>query len=239
MDDAPEVRRLVRTALRFRGGFEVVGEAEDGGQAVELAARLQPDIVVLDIGLPDLAGRDVLAGVRRASPGSKIVVFSGYDTPDQSWIAERVEGYLLKDAQLDYLVDLLEAASVAPVKFVTRSLGADPSSVQEARRFVRETLSLWALESLAQDAQLVVSELVTNAIIHAKSRPELRLSRHEGNLRVEVLDDGMGTPDPRPPNETDEGGRGLYLIGALTAAWGIEEIASGGKTVWAELRPTA
>lgn len=52
VDDVVEVRRLVRTALRLRGGFEVVAEANDGAEAVRLAEALHPDIVVLDLGYP-------------------------------------------------------------------------------------------------------------------------------------------------------------------------------------------
>ena len=64
VDDVVDVRRLLRTALRFRGGFEVVGEASDGGEAVQLAESLRPDLVVLDLGLPDIAGREVLSRIR-------------------------------------------------------------------------------------------------------------------------------------------------------------------------------
>ena len=55
VDDVADVRRLVRVALRFHGGFEVVGEARAGMQAIELADRLRPDVVLLDLGLPDLS----------------------------------------------------------------------------------------------------------------------------------------------------------------------------------------
>src|SRR3954454_19085624 len=83
VDDVVEVRRLVRTSLRFRGGFEVVGEAADGAEAVRLAQQLRPDVVVLDLGLPDIAGREVLSRVREHAPDSKVVVFSGLETPDR------------------------------------------------------------------------------------------------------------------------------------------------------------
>ena len=114
VDDVVDVRRLVRTALRFRGGFEVVGEAGDGAGAVRLAGETHPDIVVLDLGLPDIAGREVLSRIRENSPESKVVVFSGLETPDRTWIEGRVEGYVLKDAELDYLVDLLESVGKPP-----------------------------------------------------------------------------------------------------------------------------
>src|SRR3954447_6855852 len=87
VDDVAEVRRLIRTTLRFRGGFEVVGEAADGVEAVRLVGELRPDVVVLDLGLPDLAGREVLTQVRDRSPDSKVVVFSGMEAADRAWIA--------------------------------------------------------------------------------------------------------------------------------------------------------
>lgn len=241
VDDAPEVRRLVRTALRFRGGFQVVGEAGDGGEAVRLASAEQPDIVVLDLGLPDITGRDVLSRIRDASPASKIVVFSGIaDGPDRTWVAERVEGYVLKDADLDYLIDLLEALGRArePSSAVL-DLPQDLRSVRQARRFVRIVLNEWQLLDLSDVAQLVVSELVTNAITHAASSCQLRLAMNGSRVRVEVHDDGMGTPDPQPPSEDGEHGRGMHLIAACTAAWGIELLPGAGKVVWAELSHSA
>jgi DNA-binding NarL/FixJ family response regulator len=237
VDDAPEVRRLVRTALRFRGGFEVVGEAADGGEAVRLAGTEQPDIVVLDLGLPDISGRDVLGRIRDASPASKIVVFSGNaDGPDRSWVAERVEGYVLKDAELDYLIDLLETLGrPREPSSAVLDLPRDLRSVREGRRFVRTVLSEWQLHDLSDVAQLVVSELVTNAITHAASSCQLRLMLTSSGVRVEVHDDGTGTPDPQPPSDDGEHGRGMYLIAACSTAWGIELLSGTGKVVWAEL----
>ena len=82
VDDVPEMRRLVRTMLRIRGGFEVVGEASDGEQALDLALTCSPDIVVLDLGLPRLAGREVLGRLREQLPRVKVVVFTGTEMAD-------------------------------------------------------------------------------------------------------------------------------------------------------------
>ena len=235
VDDVPEVRRLVRMKLRLRGGFEVVGEAGDGAEAVRLAAELQPDVVVLDLGLPDIAGREILRQVRAQSAATKIVVFSGASDPaDRTWIAARVEGYVLKDADLDHLVDLL--ASVGErTHLAVRDLPQDLRSVREARRFLRETLGTWELVELEDASQIVVSELVTNAITHADSACQLRLSRSGSTVRVEVVDGGAGTPDPKPPTASGEHGRGMHIVAALAVAWGTEQLEEGGKVVWAEL----
>lgn len=238
VDDVPEVRRLVRTALRFRGGFDVVGEAGDGAEAVSLASVQQPDVVVLDLGLPDLAGRDVLAGIREQSPVSKVVIFSGTETADRASLVQQVEGFVMKDEDLDFLIDLLETLGAARRHHVSIDLGAELGSVMRARRFVRETFSDWRVTRDVDEALIVVSELVTNAITHAGSSCQVRLSMDETSVRVEVFDEGAGTPDPQPPSSTAEHGRGLHLIAALTAAWGIQQIPNDGKIVWAELPRT-
>ncbi|WNB86931.1 response regulator [Cellulomonas sp. ATA003] len=239
VDDVPEVRRLVRTSLRFAGGFEVVGEAGDGVEALQLVAELQPDIVVLDLGLPDIAGREVLTRIRASSPATRIVVFSGTaDPPDRQWIDERVEGYVLKDAELDLLLDLLHTVRDRQGVAVC-DLPKDLLSVRESRRFLREILASWAMSEAEDAAQLVVSELVTNAITHADSACRLRLSRTTGGLRVEVVDGGTGTPDPQPPSATGLHGRGMHIVDALAVAWGTELLDTGGKVVWAELPRSA
>ncbi len=84
VEDVPELRSVIRQALRLRGGFEVVAEAGDGGSAVEMALRHQPDVIVLDLGLPDLAGRDVLTGLRAVAPAAQVVVYTGTIAPDRA-----------------------------------------------------------------------------------------------------------------------------------------------------------
>lgn len=235
VDDVPEVRRLVRTALRFRGMFTVVGEAANGRDAIDRTAELRPDIVVLDIGLPDLAGQDVLTGIRERTPHTKVVVFSGTEARDSPEIVARVDGYALKDNQLDYLVELLETVGKQRTGQTTLRLDGSLTSAREARAFTADVLREWAVEDIADDVLLVVTELVNNAVTHAMSECELRISVSPVSLRVEVTDCGSGAPDPLPPSATRNHGRGLHLVDALSAAWGFEPIATGGKTVWAEL----
>lgn len=235
VDDVVDVRRMVRTALRFRGSFEVIGEAGDGAEAVHLAGERHPDIVVLDLGLPDIAGREVLIRIREVSPVSKVVVFSGLETPDRDWIERHVDGYVLKEEALDYLIDLLESIGERSAAEVYVDLPRELTSVAAARRFVEERVKEWELEQLLDDALLVITELVTNAITHADSSCRVRLSLNPATLHIDVLDRGTGTPEPLPFSETEEHGRGLYMVDAVTAAWGLEDIPGSGKLVWAEL----
>ena len=235
VDDVVEVRRLVRTSLRFRGGFEVVGEAADGAEAVRLAEQLRPDVVVLDLGLPDIAGREVLSRVRQHAPASKVVVFSGLETADRAWIRDHSEGFVLKDSDLGYLIDLLESVGRPGRAHATIDLPDELSSVSQARRFVKEKLRAWGIAELIDDALLVVSELAANALTHAHSSYRISLAATPVALRIEVADAGAGTPEPQPLTETEEHGRGLHLVDALAASWGMEAADTGGKRVWAEL----
>ena len=108
VDDQPEVRAVLRTALRLRPRLEVVGEAKDGRTAFAVAASLRPDVIVLDLNLPDCTGRDALAGVRDAAPDSDVLVFAAAES-DRDWYQGRVAGYIRKDEDLTRLIDALES----------------------------------------------------------------------------------------------------------------------------------
>jgi len=239
VDDVLEVRRLVKTALRFRGMFTVVGEAANGAEAIAQTIELRPDIVVLDIGLPDIAGKDVLTTIRERVPTTKVVVFTGTDARDSAGLDQRVDGYALKDNQLDYLVELLETLGKQRTGQTTLRLDGGLTSARAARVFTTAALDDWDVADISDDVLLVVTELVNNAVTHAHTPCELRLSISPVTLRIEVIDEGPGTPDPLPPSATRNHGRGLHLVDALTAAWGFEPMATGGKMVWAELMRSA
>ncbi|GAA3501550.1 SpoIIE family protein phosphatase [Streptomyces prasinosporus] len=111
-------------------------------------------------------------------------------------------------------------------------LPADPAVVAEARRTATGQLARWGLDELVFTTELVVSELVTNAIRYASGPVRLRLIR-ERSLVCEVLDGGATAPHLRHPRATDEGGRGLLLVSQLSQRWGTRFLPEG-KIIWAE-----
>jgi CheY-like chemotaxis protein/anti-sigma regulatory factor (Ser/Thr protein kinase) len=236
VDDVADVRRLVRIALRYHGGFDVVGEAGAGLEAVDMATELLPDVVLLDLGLPDLAGREVLTRLRATAPAAKVVVFTGMDGEDRSWFERHAEGYVLKGDDLDYLVDLLDDVGRTASRQESARFEPNASSVPLAREFVRGLLRDWGADHLFDEASLVVTELAANAVLHARSPYEVRLTHVDGVLRIEVADEDPGTPEPQPFSAVAESGRGIVLVSAVSASWGIDARPDG-KVTWAELRP--
>lgn len=234
VDDAADVRQLLRTALRFHGDFRVVGEAADGRSGILAAGATQPDVVVLDVSLPDLEGREVLTALRERAPRAKVVVYTGREAADAGEIADEVDEVVMKDADLDHLVAILaELGSGEP--WTRLELADDPSGVSTARRLVRATCLEAGRPDLADEACLVASELVSNALVHAPGGCELRLRCGASALRIEVLDAGPGTPDPREASDDDEHGRGLQIVATLCFAWGVEAAEGDRKAVWGEL----
>jgi anti-sigma regulatory factor (Ser/Thr protein kinase) len=106
-----------------------------------------------------------------------------------------------------------------------------------ARQATRDALAAWRMTQLEETAVLVVSELVTNVVLHAEAFPDfmmLRLETADGCLRIAVHDADPNWPRPRTPDCLDESGFGYLLVDALADRWGIRDI-SPGKAVWAEL----
>jgi DNA-binding NarL/FixJ family response regulator len=80
VDDAADLRAIVRIVLELEDDFDVVGEASSGEDAVRLARELRPDLVVLDVAMPGMDGLDALSAMRDVAPGAKIVMFSAHDS---------------------------------------------------------------------------------------------------------------------------------------------------------------
>ncbi|MCX2184593.1 PAS domain-containing SpoIIE family protein phosphatase/ATP-binding protein [Streptomyces sp. SKN60] len=110
----------------------------------------------------------------------------------------------------------------------------DPVEVARARKLATEQLGLWGLEETAFVTELMVSELVTNAIRYGRPPISLRLI-HDGGLVCEVSDGSSTAPHMRRARTYDEGGRGLLLVAQLSERWGTRHAANG-KTIWAEQR---
>ncbi|MFG3203286.1 SpoIIE family protein phosphatase [Streptomyces sp. NPDC048192] len=113
------------------------------------------------------------------------------------------------------------------------TLPREPRSVGRAREYARGQLLSWDLEPLVDTTELLVSELVTNALRYGEGEIRLRLLL-DRTLVCEVWDSGLVQPRRRRARDTDEGGRGLQLVGLLSAAWGSRRTPRG-KTVWFEL----
>jgi anti-sigma regulatory factor (Ser/Thr protein kinase) len=124
-----------------------------------------------------------------------------------------------------------------PGQIAVWDLPADPAVVAEARRTSTRQLAHWGLDDLVFTTELVVSELVTNAIRHAGGPVRLRLIR-ERALVCEVFDGGATAPHLRHPRAMDEGGRGLLLVSQLAQRWGTRFVPDG-KIIWAEQSLTA
>ncbi|WP_050514569.1 SpoIIE family protein phosphatase [Streptomyces rimosus] len=113
------------------------------------------------------------------------------------------------------------------------NLAPEARSVSRARELARDQLTDWGLEALVDTTELLVSELVTNALRHGHGEIRLRLLL-DRTLVCEVWDADLAQPRRRRARDTDEGGRGLQLVGLLSAGWGSRRTPRG-KTVWFEL----
>ncbi|MER7726581.1 ATP-binding protein [Streptomyces sp. NPDC096323] len=143
------------------------------------------------------------------------------------------------------------AASVEPAERQWRTLSLRQVSgiVPTARDFARQALHDWGWlpastadrRAAAEDVLLVVSELVTNACLHADGPDEIRIARTPKALRVEVADGGAGQPAPRTPHRAGRpGGHGMFIVQRLCMDWGVVRVpGEPGKTVWAELSAPA
>jgi anti-sigma regulatory factor (Ser/Thr protein kinase) len=117
-------------------------------------------------------------------------------------------------------------------------LPAEPASASAARQFLRSTLEAWGCEDLTDSGSLLVSELVTNAVLHARSPIELIVGHEHQVVRVEVVDRDDHLP-VRKHYAIDAGtGRGMVLVESIADRWGAE-IRSQGKAVWFELDQAA
>jgi len=218
----------LRDALAERPELEIVDEVTTTREAVEAAGRLEPSVLVMDVGLADVAGHGVLRAIRAASPETRIVLHARAPEVDdapgtRNWISRLV----------DLVVDPgrgaeLEARLVLP---------DETSSVPLARGFVNELLEQWNLAHLVPSSSLLVSELVANAVRHVSGPCAVEITHHDDVLRIAVADAGPGMPDLQVLGPTSENGRGLHIVSAFSTVWGVDQLDDGGKLVWAELAP--
>ncbi|MFB7416579.1 SpoIIE family protein phosphatase [Streptomyces sp. NPDC056210] len=142
--------------------------------------------------------------------------------------------YALADDQADddAVLLLARARGLSEDQAVHWDLPSDPSVVAAARSLAGRQLVAWGLEGIAFETELIISELVTNAIRYGEGPVSLRLIR-DRHLTCEVTDGSNTSPHMRRAHDTDEGGRGLYLVMSMSHRWGTR-YAARGKTVWSQ-----
>jgi anti-sigma regulatory factor (Ser/Thr protein kinase) len=116
-----------------------------------------------------------------------------------------------------------------------REFDRETHAPRAARRFVAEQLEQWGRDELVDDAAVVVTELATNAVVHATSEFTVSMSLSEGCVRIAVRDASAVLPTLRELGSTNAtSGRGIALVAAIASQWGAEQMADG-KIVWAKL----
>lgn len=235
VDDDAEQRSLVADLLA-RAGIAPVVEASSAGEALALAGEHDFALVVLDVVMPERSGLDVLPELHDLVPNGSIVVLSNLPRRRVASTARArgATGYVEKRVAPDRLVTeiLVAAAAVTTTADrITARLPAEPIAARTARGVVRDALPTVDQE-LLDSIQLLVSELVTNAVVHASSAPRLDVHVGRSNIRVEVFDDD--TTPPRVRERIGPGGWGLQLVERLASRWGTDAQPDG-KVVWFEI----
>ncbi|MCO5970896.1 ATP-binding protein [Actinoallomurus soli] len=119
--------------------------------------------------------------------------------------------------------------------FAFRQLPPAPTAPGEAREWAAKVLARWNLTGVADDLQTAVTESVTNALRAGAGSIHALIEWHwsTDTVELQVWDDAPGRPQPRRPDFVAETGRGLFIVEALSTAWGHHPGADGGKVVWA------
>ncbi|WP_415952818.1 PAS domain S-box protein [Streptomyces sp. KLOTTS4A1] len=154
-------------------------------------------------------------------------------------VADRVLAALRPDPEGhdDDVTLLLARLPAAPLGTATLDLPASPCAVGDGRSFLTKTLMAWDCAHLTDDARLLVSEVLTNAVLHAKGPLRLHLRHSDTELTVEITDRSPHLPRPRLAALEDQSGRGLLLVDTLAHSWGVRP-TDDGKSTWFTL-PTA
>ncbi|MGW2877265.1 SpoIIE family protein phosphatase [Streptomyces sp. NPDC001233] len=178
-------------------------------------------------GLIEASDRDVDVGFERLC-----FALAHPDRPLEE-ICDTMVRILLPDHPHDDVAFLIaRTRALAPDHVVSWEVPADPQAVHDARDKATRQLAAWGLEDIAFTTELIVSELITNAITHACGPISLRLI-HERTLICEVSDASNTSPHLRRARNTDEGGRGLFLVAQVAQRWGTRYTETG-KTIWTE-----
>ncbi|MGW0827853.1 SpoIIE family protein phosphatase [Streptomyces sp. NPDC002845] len=196
-------------------------------ESVDLDIPEGSELVLYSDGLIEDRARDIDEGLALLQDALR----QRCRTPDET--CDRVLKALLPAHPTDDVALLVaRMRALDPGLVATWDLDPEPANVCPTRLKVAEQLGRWGLEELSFTTELIASELLTNAIRHARGPIRIRLLR-DRNLICEVSDGSSTSPRMRRAATTDEGGRGLFLVAQLAARWGTRYTADG-KVIWAE-----
>jgi PAS domain S-box-containing protein len=194
-------------------------------------------LVLYTDGLVETRGSDL--GTQIETLQSELrAIFATAASLDQA--ADRVLAALLPGTgePADDVTLLLARTPAAPLASAQTALRPEPQQVAAGRRFTRNTLTAWQHTDLADTACLLVSEILTNAVCHARQAIGLHLHHTAHEVIAEITDDHPQLPQRTLPAPADESGRGLTLVEALATTWGARQSGTG-KTVWFTLATDA
>ncbi|MCX4763643.1 SpoIIE family protein phosphatase [Streptomyces sp. NBC_01275] len=211
-----------------------LGAAEPPFETVELAVPEGSLLVLYTDGLVESSKREIDEGMAELSRLLRAAHEEGADADLDGLCDILTAGLLPAEHQAadDAAVLVARLHALTGDRMASWQLAEDPKAAGQARRHVREQLSVWGLDDLAPTTELLASELVGNVVRHAKGPVALRLL-HGAELTCEVFDGSLTMPRIRRATDTDEGGRGLQLITALSQRWGTRYTATG-KCIWTE-----
>ncbi|MGI5376623.1 SpoIIE family protein phosphatase [Streptomyces sp. CA-251387] len=211
-----------------------LGAAEPPFETTEIPVPEGSVLVLYTDGLVESSKREMDEGMAALADVLRTSHADG-TAADLEHLCERITSALLpSDHQAaDDAAFLLARLHALPTsRMASWPLPEDPRAAGQARALIRDQLAAWGLQALAPTTELLASELVGNVIRHARGPLRLRLL-HGADLICEVFDGSLTMPRIRRATETDEGGRGLQLVTALSQRWGTRYTPTG-KCIWTE-----
>jgi serine phosphatase RsbU (regulator of sigma subunit)/PAS domain-containing protein/anti-sigma regulatory factor (Ser/Thr protein kinase) len=196
-------------------------------ETTELELEEGSRLVLYTDGLVEERSRDIDVGLDRLRS-----VLSGHDRTPEETCRAVLDAMLPADQTDDIALLVARTGALHPDQIADWDVPADPAAVGQVRAAVLHRLAEWGLEDMAFTTELILSELVTNAIRYATGPIRVRLLR-ERRLICEVSDASSTAPHLRYAASMDEGGRGLFLVAQLAESWGTRYTPSG-KVIWSE-----
>ena len=186
-DDHPVVRQGLRTFLELQDDIEIVAEATDGGDAVAKVRELKPDVVLMDLVMPQLDGIEAIRQVREVSPTSKVIVLTSFDDREKVYLSVKAgaAGYLLKDADPQELAEAIRTVQRGDA-LLNPSIAAKlmQEVAEGGPRAAGETLTERELEVLRHLARGMSNKEIAGALVLSEKTVKTHVSNILGKLQV-------------------------------------------------------